>query len=191
MSSSYHRQRASRWAVGSLVVAAVSLAGSVLSGQTSDHPPPFVAGRLGANFQETDPEGGTSVGRGGSVAFFLSPRWAMEFEAWIPTYIKNLVPTPRPEPGQFRDLLFGVSALRSFGDGGVQPFVLVGIALSRTEYRPTSSPHWATTGGYGQAGGGFMVRLSSRFAVAPEFRLNVAPLSIIVRPTVAVIYHLR
>ncbi len=177
-------------AVQGLICGGAIAAASPVWGQTADRGAVLVAARAGANYQGTESDSGTSVGGGGSAAIFVSPRWAVEFEVWIPAYVEGLVPTLRPEPGRFRDLLVGVSALRLFGRDGVRPYVLFGLAVSRTEYRARFE-QWANAGTYGQAGTGILVPLSGRLAIAPEVRLNVGVFSGIVRPGVAVVYRLR
>ena len=116
-----------------LVAALLFSGGPALFGQTPDLHSVYVAGRLGEDLEGTDPGSGTSVGSGGSFGFFFTERWALDIEAWIPAYITDRVCPPGNaslscEPGQFRDLLFGVSAVRRFGGNGIHPYVLVGLA---------------------------------------------------------------
>jgi hypothetical protein len=147
----------------------------------------FVAMRVGANVQAADPDGGTSAAVGGSAALPLSRHWMLEIEGWVPAYIDALVPTYVPERGEFRDVLVAVSAVRHFGTG-VRPYLLAGLALSRTQYR-TPRESWASTGGYVQAGAGVAFSVSRRIALAPDVRIDIAPLSAILRPSVALMYR--
>ena len=166
----------------------------------------FVAGRLGGHVEESDPSSGRSVGAGGSFDFFFTDRWALDVEAWIPASITTRVSPPgnlskciqrdggticgASEPGELRDLLFGVSALRRFGGNGIHPYVLVGFVVSRIENR-TSTEHWTASDGAPQTGVGLVIPLSNRLAVAPEIRTIIFPFWVVLRPSVALVYRLR
>lgn len=81
--------------VCALVAALLFSGGPALLGQTAEVHAVYVAGRLGANLERTDPGAGTSVGAGGSFGFFFTERWAVEMEAWIPAYIADQACAPR------------------------------------------------------------------------------------------------
>jgi hypothetical protein len=178
-------------------------------GQTSNGHPLFVVGRVGGNIQSTDPGSGASVGAGGSFGVFFTAHWALDIEAWLPSYITDRVCPPRGpdfvpykdasggthvdppcEQGQFRDLLFGVNALRRFGGSGIHPYVLVGFVKSQIQNR-TSVVRWEYGNAYLQGGGGVVFPLSSRLALAPEVRIGFGGLAAMVRPSVALVYGVR
>jgi len=67
--------------VWAMVAALLFSDGLPLFAQTADVHSVYVAGRLGANLEGTDPGAGTSVGAGGSFGFFFARRWAIDIEA--------------------------------------------------------------------------------------------------------------
>jgi hypothetical protein len=185
--------------VGVLLVAA----GSTLFAQTADLHTVYLAGRLGANLEATDPGTGSSIGAGGSFGFFFTERWAIEIEAWIPAYITDQAcgpPVPAPPflntpgacgPGQFRDLQFAVSAVRHFGANGVHPYVLVGAAKLWTQSR-TPLGNWTNSESvYPQGGVGLVIPVSKRLALVPEVRVDYLFLGAILRPNVTVVCRLH
>jgi hypothetical protein len=166
----------------SAVAAAVFLAAAVASyGQTPATDGAFVAGRVGANGASEPTLGaGTSVGAGGSFGFFFRPSWAVEFEVWIPQYVEA-------EFGSYRSVLFGVSARRHLGSHRVDPYLLVGGAVSK-DGNDTPAGRSGGVNLAVQAGGGLHVRLGSRLAVEPEVRLYYMPMMAIIRPSVALVW---
>jgi hypothetical protein len=139
----------------------------------------FVAGRVGINAQVV-PDGvsGTALGAGGSAGVFVSPRWALEFEAWIPGDIED--------PGvRNRTILFSGSAVRFLVAQDRGPYVLFGLGAARIESDSSSD-----VSGSVQAGTGVVVRLGGQISVAPEIRANVVSGGMfIIRPSVALFYR--
>ncbi len=185
--------------VWAMVAALLFSDGLPLFAQTADVHSVYVAGRLGANLEGTDPGAGTSVGAGGSFGFFFTRRWAIDIEAWIPAYITDqacpppdlLPPSGRCGPGQFRDLQFTVSAVRHFGGHGIHPYVLVGAAKLWTQ-NSTPQGDWTNNESvYPQGGMGLVVPLLSRLALVPEVRLDYLVLGAILRPNLTVVYRLH
>lgn len=191
--------------VCALVAALLFSESPTLFGQAPALHSVYMAGRFGGNLEGTDPGSGTSVGAGGSFGFFFTERWAVEMEVWIPTYITGMVcgpPVPVKVPpsgnamprcgaGQFRDLQFGVSAVRHFGGHGIHPYVLVGAAKLWTQSR-TSLARWTNNESvYPQGGVGFVIPLSTRLALVPEVRFDYLVLGAILRPNVAVVYRVH
>ena len=185
------------------LVAALLFSDVSLFGQTADVHSVYVAGRVGANLEGTDPGGGTSIGTGGSFGFFFTERWAADIEAWIPAYITDQAcapPVPAPPfrnvpgpcgPGQFRDLQFAVSAVRHFGGNGVHAYVLAGLAKLWTQSRTPLGDWTNSESVYPQSGVGLVIPLSSRLALEPEVRLDILFLGGILRPNVTVVYRLH
>lgn len=100
-------------------------------------------------------------------------------------------PLGRCEPGQFRDLSFGVSVLRRFGGSGIHPYALVGVAKLWRQNR-TSLARWTDNDAlYRQAGMGLIIPLSSRLALVPEVRFDYLVLGAILRPNIALVYGRR
>jgi hypothetical protein len=159
----------------------------------------YLAGRLGADVESTDPGSGTSTGIGGSIGFPFAGKWHLEIEGWVPRYISDVACPPgdvlaRCGPGQFRDLLVAASMVRSFGQG-VRPYVLVGAAKlwnQQIATRPDGSTvRWTRNESlYPQGGVGLEIPLSSHLALAPEVRFDVLFLGGILRPNVTLIYRL-
>jgi len=93
-------------------------------------------------------------------------------------------------------VLVGVSAVRRFGDGGVHPYVLVGVAKLWNQQRARradgSVVQWTRNeSAYPQGDVGLEIPLSTRLAVAPEIRLDFLFLGGILRPNVALIYRIH
>jgi hypothetical protein len=187
-----------------VLVGALLCAGSpALFAQTADRHAVYVAGRLGANLEGTDPGAGTSVGAGGSFGVFFTEHWAVDIEGWVPAYITDQAcgpPVPPPPflntpgacgPGQFRDLQLAVSAVRHFGGRGVHPYVLVGATKLWTQSRTPLGDWTNSQSVYPQGGAGLVIPLSSRLSFVPEVRMDVLFLGGILRPSVAVVYRLH
>jgi len=163
-------------------IVASSLAATPLSSQTSGRPSGFVSGRVGVNFQAV-PDGvsGASVGAGASLGAFITSKWAVEFEPWIPDEIED--------PGvRIRTLLFSGSAVRFFDDERRGPYILVGLTAARIEFGSPRRRRSDIAGGV-QLGAGSAIRLDERAMVAPEVRVNVIDGGVfLIRPNVAFLY---
>ena len=137
----------------------------------------FVALRAGANLvgntlrvRERRPE----PGAGGSVGTFLSQDWALEFETWVRA--SNPCCTPR-----HRETLYSLSVVRLLTAGGLQPYMLGGLTLLSANSRDLQV----------QVGVGAQFPVHGRFAMSVDLRGNGGGSTMIVRPTVALIYHFR
>ena len=137
----------------------------------------FVALRVGANLvgntlrvRERRPE----PGGGGSVGTFLSPNWALEFEAWVRA--SNPCCLPRR-----RETLYSVSVVRLLASGGLQPYMLGGLTLLQANGAELQV----------QLGVGAQFPVHGRFDIALDLRGNGGGSTMIVRPTVALIYRFR
>ena len=71
---------------------------------------------------------GTVPAVGLTVAVPLGTGWSVEGELWLPGYLDDARGEPR-----HRDILFGVSAKRMFRAGRMQPYLLAGFSLTRTQ----------------------------------------------------------
>jgi hypothetical protein len=138
----------------------------------------FVAARVGANvvgnayrFRETRPV----AGAGGSLGTFLSPYWAVEFETWV------RASNPECCLARHRETLYSLSVVRHYTRTGVQPYLLSGLTVLRS--RSTEMQI--------QVGAGAQVSIFRRMAIAIDIRGNGAGSTMILRPTVAAIYHFR
>lgn len=138
--------------------------------------------------------------------------WSVDGELWVPGYLDDARGEPR-----HRDILFGAAAKRTFRAGRVHPYLLAGFSLSRTqdwftfctaERSPgTGGPAVPTlvscddpdvidrrrerndgTDGYALAGAGVEFPLSRRVRLVADLRLSLAPVSILVRPSVGVAF---
>ena len=154
---------------------------------------------------------GTSPAIGVTGAFHFSRGWRLEGEFWLPGYIDD----SRGDP-KHRDVLFSVSAVKSFGSGKARPFVVLGTSFTQTQdwftfctaNRPpmgggTARPVLVScddpdvvdrrrerndgTDGYFLAGGGVEISLTHRFGIVADVRLSLAPASVIVRPGVGLL----
>jgi hypothetical protein len=183
------------------LISALLLSGvSVLFAQPASHAV-YVAGRVGGDLESTDPGSGISMGVGGSFGFSFTDRWSLDIEVWVPGYITDVACPPadalaRCGPGQFRDLLVGVSALRRFGDQGMRPYVLVGVAKLWNQQiarrADGSVVQWTRNeSAYPQGGIGLEIPLSTRLALAPEVRLAYLFLGGILRPNVTLVYRIH
>lgn len=141
----------------------------------------FVLGRFGMVKQHAeDGESGTATGGGASVGFFVTPRWAVELEVWVPQFISA-------HGKQFRDVLFSGSAVRFLGRERVRAHLLIGVAVARVESK-TASGDYSNSYSYTQVGGGVTVRIAGRFALATEVRADLALTAILVRPSAGLVY---
>ena len=140
----------------------------------------YFAAKLGANWQSAeDNESGQSPGGGAALGFALNRRWTLEFEAWIPAYMRN-------DGTSFRDLLFSVSGVRRWKGRLLSPFLLIGLTLAKVQ---TRSRLGESSNGYSyfQAGFGVEIPLSERLAIAPEIRSNIALTAIVIRPAISTV----
>jgi len=138
----------------------------------------FVALRAGANLvgntyrvRERKPE----PGAGGSIGAFLSPHWAVEFETWM------RASNPECCGPRRRETLFSLSVIRLLTHAGVQPYMLGGITMLRAD-----DPEVQV-----QVGVGAQFPLYRRVGMAIDLRGNGGGSTMIVRPTVALIYNFR
>ena len=138
----------------------------------------FVAVRGGANLvgntyrvRERKPE----PGAGGSIGTFLSPLWAVEFETWM------RASNPECCGPRRREVLYSVSVVRLLTSQGLQPYMLGGLTLLRSD-----SPELQV-----QVGVGAQFPLYRRLQMAMDLRGNGGGSTMIVRPTAAVIYNFR
>jgi hypothetical protein len=124
---------------------------------------------------------GASVGAGASLGAFITSKWAVEFEPWIPDEIED--------PGvRIRTLLFSGSAVRFFDDERRGPYILVGLTAARIEFGSPRRRRSDIAGGV-QLGAGSAIRLDERAMVAPEVRVNVIDGGVfLIRPNVAFLY---
>ncbi len=158
------------------------------------------------NLQGTSP----ALGITGSVAF--AHGWRGEVEFWLPGYIDDARGDPK-----HRDILFSVAALKTFQTGAVKPFVVVGLSLTRTQdwftfctanrvidQAGSVGPVMVSCDepdvielrrerndgkdGYLLAGGGVEIPLTPRLGVVADVRISLAPVSVIVRPAVGVVF---
>jgi hypothetical protein len=138
---------------------------------------PFVAGRVGANLigntyrvRETKPV----AGAGASLGTFLSPTWALEAEGWVRA--------SNPECcSSGRETLIGVSVVRQYAVGGIQPYALGGLSVLFAHTNQLQV----------QVGVGVQVPIYRRIAAAIDLRGNGGGSTMIVRPAIAAIYYFR
>jgi len=189
--------------VCALVAALLCSGGPPLFGQTADVHAAYVAGRLGANLERTDP-GGRHVGRSWRIVWLLFHRalgcrnGGLDFGIHHGPSVRPPVPappflnTPGPcGPGQFRDLQLTASAVRHFGGDSIHPYLLVGAAKLWTQIRTPLGDWTNNESVYPQGGVGLVIPLSSRLALVPEVRLDYLVLGGILRANVAVVYRLH
>jgi hypothetical protein len=138
----------------------------------------FVAVRAGANLvgnafrvQETKPE----PGAGASIGTFLSRLWALEFETWM------RASNPECCAPRRREMLYSVSVMRLLTTQGLQPYMLGGITFLQAE-----NPDMQI-----QVGLGAQFPVYGRFNMAIDLRGNGGGSTMIVRPSVALIYSFR
>jgi hypothetical protein len=137
----------------------------------------FVAVRAGANLvgntytvRERKPE----PGAGGSVGTYLSPNWALEFETWFRASNPAACCDAR-----HHETLYSLSVVRFLASGGLQPYMVGGLALLNAQRSEMQV----------QVGVGAQFPVRGRVAMALDLRGNGGGGTMIVRPTVAVIYH--
>ena len=157
-------------AVACLVLAP---SGALAQGHRSGDP--FIAARVGTNLvgntyrvRQAKPV----AGAGFSGGVFLSPSWAAEFELWRRG--------SNPDCCVGRETLYSLSAERLYARVGLQPYLAGGLTLLRSE---VSSTHLQV-----QVTAGVRVPVVSRVAVDLDLRGNGGGSTMIVRPTVAVVY---
>ena len=151
---------------------------------------------------------GTVPALGVAVSRAFTPRWHGEIEFWLPGYLKDAAGAPK-----HRDVLFSGSTIRVLRDGAIQPFVIAGISLSRTEDRFTfcAADRVPPGGGapvrafvdcadpdvierrderhtgtdlYLLGGAGVTIAAGRRVRLVADVRLALAPTSVLVRPGV-------
>ncbi len=181
---------------------------SVLSAQESRFTVALRGGVTAENSEDNLTGTVPAIGATGSVAF--SPDWRGEAEFWLPGYLKDDDGEPK-----HRDVLFSVSALRTFGDRRMRPFVVAGLSFSRTQdwFTFCTAERPLDSGGpavptivscdapdviarrrerndgadlYLLAGGGFELSITPRVKLVSDVRLSLAPVSVLVRPAVGV-----
>ena len=158
------------------------------------------------NLQGTSP----ALGITGSVGF--AHGWRGEVEFWLPGYIDDANGDPK-----HRDILFSFSAVKMFQTGKLRPFLVVGLSLTRTQdwfnfctANRVNGPGGSVgpvlvscdepdiierrrerndgKDGYLLAGGGVEYPITPRLGVVADVRLSLAPVSVIVRPAVGVVF---
>ena len=178
---------------------------------SAQDPRVWVGAKAGAAIENSEDNlKGTVPAVGLTVAVPLGAGWSVEGELWVPGYLDDARGEPR-----HRDILFGVSAKRMFRAGRMQPYLLAGFSLTRTQdwftfctaarSPGTGGPAVPTlvscdepdvidrrrerndgTDGYALAGAGVEIPLSTRVRLMADLRLSLAPVSILVRPSVGV-----
>ncbi len=139
----------------------------------------YLGVKTGANIERAeDGLAGESVGIGLEAGLGLTRNWALDFEVWVPAYFQ----TGR---GEHRDVLFNVTAVRSFGETGARPFVVMGAGFGRVQQR-FESEQFDSFESYLVFGGGVQIPVSTRLAIVPEVRVNYAIGAVIVRPQLGV-----
>jgi len=138
----------------------------------------FVAARVGANLigntyrvRDAKPE----PGAGGSIGAFVSPYWAVEFETWM------RAANPECCGPRRREMLYSLSAMRLLAHGRLQPYMLGGLTLLRGD-----DPEMQV-----QVAVGALIPVYRRLSMAIDMRGNGGSSTMIVRPTVALIYYFR
>ncbi len=138
----------------------------------------FVAVRGGANLigntyrvRDSKPE----PGGGGSVGTFLSAFWAVELEMWM------RAANPECCGPRRREMLYSLSVVRHLTRGGLQPYMLGGFTLLQAD-----DPEIQV-----QVGVGAQFPIYRRLSMSVDLRGNGGGSTMIVRPTVAVIYYFR
>ncbi|HKY21859.1 MAG TPA: hypothetical protein VJM31_11645 [Vicinamibacterales bacterium] len=138
----------------------------------------FVAVRAGTNLigntyrvRDSKPE----PGAGGSMGAFVSPYWAVEFETWM------RAANPECCRPRRREMLYSVSVVRLLTHGRLQPYMLGGLTSLRGDDSELQV----------QVGVGAQFPVYRRVSMAIDLRGNGGSSTMIVRPTVAVIYQFR
>ena len=104
--------------------------------------------------------GAAHRGCGASLGAFITSKWAVEFEAWIPDRNRN------PRHGDVRTLLFSGSAVRFFDDERRGPYLLVGLTARLVEFGFVKKQPPRYAGGV-QLGAGSAIRLGELAMVPP------------------------
>ena len=155
------------WATSSCILAQAPGPGGV-----------FVAARGGANLvgntyrvRETKPEpgGGFSIGK------VLSRRWTVEFETWM------RAANPQCCGPRRREMLYSLSVIRPLTTTRLQPYMLGGLTLLRA----------ADSDVQVQVGLGVQFALHRRVWTAFDLRGNGGGSTMIVRPTIGLMYFFR
>ena len=170
----------------------------------------WVAAKAGVTTENSEDNlAGTVPALGLTAAVPLGAGWSLEGELWVPGYLDDA----RGEP-LHRDILFGVSAKRMFRAGRIHPYLLAGLSLTRTQDWFTFCTAERSSGGgpaetvlvscdepdvidrrrerndgtdgYALAGAGVEIPLTTRVRIVADIRLSLAPVSILVRPSVGV-----
>ena len=138
----------------------------------------FVALRAGTNLvgntyrvRERKPE----PGAGGSIGTFLSPLWAVEFETWMRASNPECCGPHR------RELLYSLSVMRLLTTQGLQPYMIGGLTLLQAHNAEMQV----------QVGVGAQFPVYRRLQMAVDLRGNGGGSTMIVRPTLALIYNFR
>lgn len=184
------------------------------SGTASAQDPRFALAVKGGASAENSEDNlhGTSPALGitGSVAF--AHGWRGEIEFWLPGYIEDARGDPK-----HRDILFSVSAVKTFDAGRVRPFLAAGVSFARvqdwfsfcTANRPmepggpdrpvivscdepdlisTRRERNDGTDAYLLGGGGMEWPLTRHLGLVADVRLCLAPVSAIIRPAAGLVF---
>jgi Outer membrane protein beta-barrel domain len=169
-------QQLSRYTFAAFTVIATAALGSDVLAQPADDAG-YLGVKTGANIERAeDGLAGESVGIGLEAGLALTRNWALDFEVWAPAYFET-------ERGEHRDVLFNVTAIRSFRKSGARPFVVIGAGFGRVQQR-LESQRFDSSETYLVFGGGVQIPVSTRLAIVPEVRVNYAIAALIVRPQV-------
>ena len=154
----------------------IALPADVIFAQGHQKGDGFVAVRAGANFvgnayrvREEKPE----AGGGGSAGFYLSPNWAVEFEAWM------RASNPVCCGPRHREMLYSVSVVRLLADEWLQPYMLGGLTFLQANREELQV----------QIGVGAQFSIYRRLQMAIDLRGNGGGSTMIVRPAAAIIYN--
>jgi len=160
-----------------LTLVASCAAPHIARAQTHSAGDRFVAFRAGANLvgntqrvRETKAE----PGAGGSIGTYMSQAWALEFETWVRAANPVCCADSR-----HAETLFSLSVIRFFAAGGLRPYMVGGLTLMHGHKSELQV----------QVGVGAQFPLRSRFDMAIDLRGNGGGSTMVVRPTVALIYH--
>jgi len=171
-------QQLSRHAIAAFTLILTAVPGAHALAQPA-HDSGYLSVTTGANVERAeDGLAGESAGVGLQAGLTLTPNWALEFEAWAPAYF-------RTGDGKHRDILFNVTAIRSFGESGVGPFVVMGAGFGLVQQRFESQQSNGSES-YLVFGGGVQIPVGTRLAIVPEVRVNYAIAVVIVRPQVGI-----
>lgn len=188
------------------IVTAALISLAAASAVSAQEPRFSLAAKGGATIEDSeDGLTGTAAAIGATGSFAFNRWWRGEIEFWLPRYLEDDFGEPK-----HRDILFGFSAVRTFGEGRARPFVLAGVSFSRTQdwftfctadrVGPGGTPVRAMVGcdepdiierrrerndgtdGYALVGGGVEIALTPRVNFVADLRVNLAPVSVLVRP---------